>query len=224
MVDWDTIGDVNYIDTAGDYIYEFVIKVPDQPVVSVGDCFTPVYYDATLFNGVYVDPETPSYDGMTFCIGEPYLPLDGLAQEEAFIYSFFKFADDDSSGCVTKDEMIALFEWGLSGEETMLATVDAFYMSGDLNADGLTTWSEFNQWIDSLPDSYLGTEVEAQRALFQYFDASSGNADFALSRDEAEAGVTDLMSKIGYFYDDYNFYWQFFDKDDDTCVTLEELE
>ena len=45
------------------------------------------------------------------------------------------------------------------------------------------------------------------RSFFQYFDAASGNGDLMLTRDEAIAGTLDLAEKIGYFYEEFNYYW-----------------
>jgi hypothetical protein len=49
--------------------------------------------------------------------------------------------------------MIALFEWGNMGEgdpDYYAAFVDGFLASGDANADGFITWSEFNDWLSVL--------------------------------------------------------------------------
>lgn len=66
MVDWEIIGGVEYYDNKGDEVYEYAVKIPDQPVVQVDEWYTWVYYDATRFDGVYIPGETPAYDGPTF--------------------------------------------------------------------------------------------------------------------------------------------------------------
>lgn len=79
-VDWDIVGGVNFIDQDGEYIYEYVIKVPDTPEANVGDCFTTVHYDAThtgsTVDGSFVPDVTPSIETGYFCVGEPYRPMD----------------------------------------------------------------------------------------------------------------------------------------------------
>lgn len=105
IVDWDVLGGVNYVDNDGDPVYEYVIKVPDAPEVSVGDCYTPVYYDASMYHGTYIPGLSPSMDAATFCIGEPYRPLTDYEMETDWINAVFTYADQDRDGCVTFDEM-----------------------------------------------------------------------------------------------------------------------
>lgn len=44
-----------------------------------------------------------------------------------------------------------------------------------------------------------------------------------MSREEMTAGVQELAAQMGYFYSEFNFYWQFLDENDDGCVTLPEI-
>ena len=65
---------VEYIDEPdGNYIYEWVIKIPDQDAtletISVGDCFKPIYYDATYEYSTEMDSQMVLDE---FCIGEPW--------------------------------------------------------------------------------------------------------------------------------------------------------
>lgn len=153
-VDWDIIGGVEYIDESGDYIYSYVIKVPDQPEVEVGDCFVPVYFDATEHNGVYIPGDTDSYDASMFCIGQPYHDQSEEESEMAYIKAIFTITDN-GDGCGTYDEMVAIWQWGISDSGTYLQMVDDYFDSPDLNDDDLMTWSELNQWLDSADQSTI---------------------------------------------------------------------
>lgn len=153
-VDWDIVGGVEYVDESNDYIYSYVFKVPDQPEVAVGDCFVPVYFDATEHNGVYIPGDTDSYDAPMFCIGQPYHDQSEEENEMGYIKAIFEMADEDGDGCGTYNEMVALFEWGTKDADVYLQMVNDFF-DADMNADGLMTWSELNKWL-SVEGSNLG--------------------------------------------------------------------
>lgn len=165
LVDWPFTGGVEFIDEAGDYVYEYAIKIPDQPEVEVGDCFTPVYYDATLFAGVYVMGETPAYDGPTFCIGEPYRPQTGYESEVSWIEAIYTFADTDGDGCATYDELISLYQWGMQDGAAYETFVDEYFLQA-AGEDGLVTWAELNQWLPTVEGDMLPDEAEAMKAFF----------------------------------------------------------
>jgi hypothetical protein len=60
------------------------------------------------------------------------------------------------------------------------------------------------------------------KAFFKSFDRQ-GDQSYAMSREEMRAGVQQMADEVGYFYSEFNFYWQFFDVDNDGCVTLPEI-
>jgi len=133
---WCINDGVEFFDGWGDETYEYMYKVPDQSTdydFEVGYCYTPVLYDATVDGGEYIDGETPSFDGLSFCIGEPYMPLDDMEITSTLINAFFVFADDNEDGCATRDEMTALYEEAINlveGGDT-LAYLDTIFMGGD---------------------------------------------------------------------------------------------
>lgn len=46
-------------------MYEYIWKIPDQSMdndIEVGNCYTPVLYDATIDGGVFNPGSTPSED------------------------------------------------------------------------------------------------------------------------------------------------------------------
>lgn len=58
-------------------MYEYIIKIPDQGMdidIEVGYCYTPIYYDASVHSGQFIEGETPYTAGLAFCLGEPYRP------------------------------------------------------------------------------------------------------------------------------------------------------
>lgn len=232
IVDWCITAGVNYIDEGGHYNYEFVIKIPDQPETEVGKCYTPVYYDATLFSGTYVELEMgdSQYDVPGFCIGEPYRPEEAETHEINWIKAVFTYGDANRNGCASYDEMIALYEWGMQEQSVYDDFLD-LYFSADTNADGLMTWSELNQWLPSVSEYLSNEQMAATQTFFKWFDLEHGNTDFGVTREEAEAGIADLASRLSFFYDEFNFYWHFFNQEhmntvegsDDVCVTEEEL-
>ena len=63
------------------------------------------------------------------------------------IKAIWEFADYDNDQCVSKDEMIALFEWGNQDAEAYVELVDGYTAAADVNADGYITWSEFNDFL-----------------------------------------------------------------------------
>lgn len=82
---------------------------------------------------------------------------------------------DDGDGCGTKDEMVALWEWGLSDADTYLQLVDDYFNNPDLNDDDLMTWSELNKWLDMNSEVVGGkaigkAEGDAMKAFFKSFD------------------------------------------------------
>jgi hypothetical protein len=97
------------------------------------------------------------------------------------IKAVWEFADGDNDQCVSKDEMIALFEWGNLDAEYYAGLVDTYFASGDANEDGLLTWDEFNNWLNTV--EYIGDqkmeagEKDAMKSFFKFFDYNAGNSD-----------------------------------------------
>lgn len=107
--------------------------------------------------------------------------------------------------------------------------VNAYFSSGDVNEDGTMTWDEFNNWLDTTEVDYYGQvmgekEKEASKTFFKFFDQKLGNADYMLSKEEALNGVSILADKVGYFQDEFNYYWHFFNVDDDQCIMINEVK
>lgn len=57
-----------------------------------------------------------------------------------FFTAIYTYADSDMDNCVDYDEMVHLFA---SGSELVFSDL-LMAFDGDLNADGLLTWYEFN--------------------------------------------------------------------------------
>ena len=107
--------------------------------IEVGYQYTPIFYDATAHGGEYVEGSTPKYEGPLIVIGEPYRPRSEEEHEMAWIEAVFIYA---------------------------AALIDQYFASGDLDADGMMTWSELNQWLpgaiaagDLTEDQALATET-----------------------------------------------------------------
>ena len=99
----------------------------------------------------------------SFTIGEPYDCMIGYNcydTETDIIKGLWEFADSDNDQCVSKDEMIALFNWGNQGPEAYSALVDSYFAGGDANADGLITWDEFNDWLATVEYAADGQKME----------------------------------------------------------------
>lgn len=126
--------------------------------------------------------------------------------------------------------MVSLFEWGVQDADKYVEFVSSYFDFGDLNADGLMTWAELNAWLASSDSAegfaFVGEEKEAMKAFFKYFDKEVGNEDYAMTREEAVMGTQHVAGKIGAFYADFNYFWQFFDAQGvsgDNCVTYPEI-
>lgn len=127
--------------------------------------------------------------------------------------------------------MVSLFEWGVQDADVYVDFVNSYFGFGDLNGDGLMTWAELNAWLASHDTADFGfplegQEKEAMKAFFKFFDKEVGNEDYAMTMDEAVAGTQHVASKMGVFYADFNFFWQFFDAKGvghDNCVTYPDL-
>lgn len=144
-MDWPIIHGVEYYSEAGDEIYEYIIKIPDQGVdidLEVGYRYTPIYYDATVDGGVYIEGSTPSYDGPTFEIDIPYPRQDEYESEAAWIEAVFIYAAGSIDGCATLDGMLGLYTWAM--EADAVALIDQYFAEGDIDADGMMTYSELN--------------------------------------------------------------------------------
>ena len=76
-----------------------------------------------------------------------------------------------------------------------------------------------NQFIDA---NELGTSASV-RTLFRYFDAA-GDGDYAVTYDEALAGINTIAEQVGHFYNEINYFRNFFDTDNDECVTHDEMQ
>lgn len=61
------------------------------------------------------------------------------------------------------------------------------------------------------------------RTLFKYFE-EAGDGNYAVTFDEALAGITKLAGEVGHFYDEFNYFWNFFDANDDECVSHNEIQ
>lgn len=148
-------------------MYEFVVKIPDQGTfvdIEVGYKYTPIYYDATIHGGEYVEGSTPSYEGPLIVIGEPYRPRSEEEHEMAWIEAVFIYAAGSLDGCATYDDMLGLYSW--AAEADAVGLIDQYFAGGDLDEDGMMTWSELNQWLpgaiaagDLTEDQALATET-----------------------------------------------------------------
>lgn len=167
-MDWDIVDGVQYYDDYQDEIYEFIFKIPDQSMdyeLEVGFCYTPVYYDGTI-NGGELDEDTPSWDGLQFRLGAPYLSMDEMEAEDAYISAIFTYADADGDGCATRESMDALYEWGTQDAQTYAGYVDLFF-GGDANEDDLMTWSEMNAWLPGVVNAGMPpAQADAIMAFF----------------------------------------------------------
>lgn len=67
-------------------------------------------------------------------------------------------------------------------------------------------------------------DKDAAKTFFKFFDQKMGNADYALTKDEALTGVKDIAERVAFFYKDFNYYWHYFNVDDDQCIKIHELE
>ena len=77
MTQWCPVAGVTELTFEGDWVFRYIYQIPDNDEVvgdiDVGDCFTPIYYDATAADGDF-DPTTGSeFDNPSFCVGAPYL-------------------------------------------------------------------------------------------------------------------------------------------------------
>ena len=77
MTEWCPYAGVVEFTFEGDWVYRYIYQIPDNDEVvgdiDVGDCFTPIYYDATAADGD-LDPTAGSeFDNPSFCVGAPYL-------------------------------------------------------------------------------------------------------------------------------------------------------
>ena len=115
--EFDFVAAVEYLDDEGNAIYEWIIKVPDQEnemgSIQVGDCFTPIYYDATQYDCVYNDLDSNAYDAPEFCIGAPYQSPNEYDDITDYITAVYMtcFNEDDPT-CSTYDEMVQCFSFG----------------------------------------------------------------------------------------------------------------
>ena len=144
-MNWPIIHGVEYYSEAGDEIYEYIIKIPDQGVdidLEAGYRYTPIYYDAAVDGGVYIEGSTPSYDGPTFEIDVPYPRQDEYESEAAWIEAVFIYAAGSIDGCATLDGMLGLYTWAM--EADAVALIDQYFAEGDIDADGMMTYSELN--------------------------------------------------------------------------------
>lgn len=134
-------------------------------------------------------------------------------------------ADENHDMCVTREEIMNLFSFGMLDPTMIQGITDQTFAYADINNSGVLSWAEINQFIPSLPDSMFDeADKKAMEAFFKYFDYKYGSEqDFKMSKDEMMAGILDLASQVGYFYAEYNFWWDYFDMDNDGCISNEEL-
>lgn len=63
----------------------------------------------------------------------------------------------------------------------------------------------------------------AIQTMFKFFELE-GDANYALTREEMEAGMAQMADDVAHFYSEYNYFWNFINLDGDDCVTLPELQ
>lgn len=123
--------------------------------------------------------------------------------------AIYTYADADMDNCVNYDEMVHLFA---SGSDFVFSDLITAF-DGDLNADGLLTWHEFNEWLatydfDKSGELVTDEEKEAMKAFFKYFDVKYvDQPDYALSIEEAVAAANEMQPMMDKFYKEFNFFW-----------------
>lgn len=136
---------------------------------------------------------------------------------------------DDGDGCATEEEMNKLFSWGSQDADKYADMVTGFFEKGDANADGLMTWAELEAWLDTADGQEVfggakmqgEEEKDAMKAFFKYFDNNHGDGDFALTEEEALAGVQKIAKRVSStdtgvsFVEESKFIWAFLNEDAD---------
>lgn len=52
--DWCPVAGVNYINSDGRYVFEYILRLPDE-TVEVGDFYTPIYYEGVSPDNIYTE-------------------------------------------------------------------------------------------------------------------------------------------------------------------------
>ena len=122
-MDWCPVAGVTEFTVDGEWVFRYIYAIPDNDItagdIDVGDCFTPVYYDATATGGAF-DPTTESQmDAPGFCVGAPYLAE--MDFYERVVRILFFFADSSGDGCINKDEFFEII--GFYDSNSVIAEV-----------------------------------------------------------------------------------------------------
>ena len=79
---------------------------------------------------------------------------------------FHTIADGDMDGCVNRDELVELFDWGATCAESGVCqdTIDNIFameasLGRDTSGDGLLTWSEISEMLPQSLDAGYITEA-----------------------------------------------------------------
>lgn len=201
--------------------------MPDEEV-EVGQFFTPIYYEGVSPSNEYHTDMDAQIEAPSFEIGAPYLILSEYDELVDWYNAIFTFADDDHDYCVTKDEMVGimavLYDW--TNDSSIFSTMaENTFNFADTDGSGVLSWAEFNAVLPTVPEQLVSQEEQdAMLAFFKYFDNQHGDQDYKLTLEEMNEGIAALAAQIGGFYEEYNFWWDYFNMDNDECVTLEELQ
>jgi hypothetical protein len=132
IVDWEVEGGIAFMNNEGAVIYDFAVKIPDQPEVMPGEFYTFQFYNQNLAGNQCEGPfDAPYMYGKTIEIGKPFAGKDDQDGEIDIIKAIWTFADHDNDQCVSHDEMVAIMEWGTKDVLEYAPLVDAFFDSGD---------------------------------------------------------------------------------------------
>lgn len=101
---WEPIAGGNELTDDGIYLYHYIFKIPDEDV-NVGDFYTPIYYDGTVYGGSFDWGMWQQYEVAQIEIGAPYLPSSEFDHETAIISVLYWMADVDGDNCISKNEM-----------------------------------------------------------------------------------------------------------------------
>lgn len=122
-MDWCPVAGVTEFTVDGEWVFRYIFAIPDNDEtvgdIDVGDCFTPVYYDASANSGGFVPTTTSQYDAPGFCVGAPYLAE--MDFYERIVRILFFFADSSGDGCITKDEFFEVI--GFYDNNSVIAEV-----------------------------------------------------------------------------------------------------